>query len=171
MLTSYPQAVEKNARSPVPKGLGKRPRRRETIWRNRRPSVSHRLPAIGGSAPASGPFDPSATASTVRPLGPTSMTTDAVPHHGRFAVMGERLGSASTSVRSEREQELSPALVARPCSSFRLCLSVRRPTGFFLVVHPRNAVRVLVITPRATEVGGMPSESGTGARCCVSPHR
>jgi hypothetical protein len=75
--TSYPQAVEKSARPPVLTGLEERRRRRETIWRNRRPSVSHRLIAIGGSAPASGSFDPSATASSVRPLGPTSMTTDA----------------------------------------------------------------------------------------------
>ena len=105
--TSYPQAVEKNARPPSPTGLEERPRGRETIWRNRRPSVSHRLRAIGGSAPASGPFRPVGDCFDCCPLGPTSMTTDTTREGlGRHLHQSEANGNRSYHRHSSRVHAL-----------------------------------------------------------------
>src|ERR1700690_652228 len=69
--------------------------------------------------------------------------------------------------RRERDSEVTPEIATRPCSSFQKQSSIRNVCVFFLVIHPRNAVRGGVATSANSEVGVRPVESDNAPRCWV----
>jgi hypothetical protein len=64
--------------------------------------------------------------------------------------------------------ELSPSLLGRPCPLSKRTTSARYIAVFFVVVHPRNAVRVAVTVCSCAEVSVMPFESGRHAPVVAS---
>jgi len=149
--TSYPQAVEKN---PLLTASERRPRERKGDpgrLGNRRHSASHRRYVIGGSARdrRHGTENPRRA--------PLANCT-----HCRTLDRPDDVWMTFVSPSDANEMELSPPLCARPRPSFRLCLRPWKYCCFFLVVHPRNAIRGPSGTAVGAEVSGMAFDSARG---------
>ncbi len=100
------------------------------------------------------------SANTACPLRPSTKTPGYDVRHASKAPVRQ----ASCNVRSERGDELSPALARRPWGLIKSCSSARNASGFFIAIHPRSLLRGGVASDQDPEVSDSSSESAATPR-------